>query len=439
MDRSSAILERLFALHPKVIDLSLGRIERLLASLGHPERQLPPVVHVAGTNGKGSTVAFLRAMIEAAGCGVHSYTSPHLVRFHERIRLAGEGASSFVEDERLAETLRYLETANRGDPITFFEITTAAAIELFAKTPADYTLLEVGLGGRLDATNVVDKPAVSVVTSISQDHAAYLGTDLRKIAAEKAGILKRDVPAVIGPQVDEVRAEIELIARRVRAPLAIWGQDFIAREEQGRLVYEDEDGLLDLPLPRLVGRHQIENAGVAIAAVRRLSDDRLDEAAIATGMQTVSWPARLQRLHGALADRTPKGAELWLDGGHNADGGRVVAQAMAELEERAPKPLVLITGMLETKAADDFLRHFVGLAARIVTVDITRSDKAFPAKRLAEIAAKIGLDAVASATVVDALKLVAAEDWGPIPPRILICGSLYLSGEVLALDGAIPD
>ncbi|MEZ5839809.1 MAG: folylpolyglutamate synthase/dihydrofolate synthase family protein [Hyphomicrobiales bacterium] len=438
---SGVILERLLSLHPKKIDLSLGRIERLLAALGHPEQRLAPVVHVAGTNGKGSTVAFLRAMLEAAGLGAHVYTSPHLVHFHERIRLAGPGRPGrLVDDATLSAALARCEEVNGGEPITFFEITTAAAFDLFAARPADYVLLEVGLGGRLDATNMVDRPAVSVITSVSHDHAAFLGDTLSGIAREKAGILKAGVAAVIGRQDDEAMSVIEREAARRGAPLVIWGEDFMAHEERGRMVYQDERGLLDLPMPRLAGRHQIENAALAIAALREIADPRVGDAAIETGLQTVSWPGRLQRLtSGRLAGIAPAGAELWLDGGHNPDGGRAIAAAMAELEERVPRPLVVVVGMLTSKAADGFLTNFDSLATRLYTVPIKDADAAFPPGDLADIARAGGLDAVPMPGVAEALAAIAVENWGAMPPRILICGSLYLAGEVLAENGTPPE
>lgn len=440
MDSSRVILERLLSLHPRKIDLSLGRIERLLAALGHPERRLAPVVHVAGTNGKGSTVAFLRAMLEAAGLGAHVYTSPHLVRFHERIRLADPGGPGvLVSDDLLAETLIHCEAVNAGEPITFFEITTAAAFELFAARPADYVLLEVGLGGRLDATNVVARPAVSIVTSVSHDHAGFLGDELAGIAFEKAGILKSGVTAVIGRQADEAMAVIEREAARRGAPLLVWGEDFMAHEERGRMVYQDERGLIDLPLPRLYGRHQIENAALAIAALRQIADPRVTDAAIEAGLVDVVWPGRLQRLTGKLASIAPKGAELWLDGGHNPDGGRVVAATMAELEERVPRPLVLVVGMLTSKAADGFLENFEGLATRVFTVGIAEADAAYSPGELAGIARSVGLDTVPLPRLRDALAAIAVEDWGDMPPRILVCGSLYLAGEALAENGTPPE
>src|SRR5262252_5871701 len=363
MSSVDSIVARLLTLHPKRIDLSLDRMWRLLGALGHPERQLPPVVHVAGTNGKGSTVAFMRAMLEADGRRVHVYTSPHLVRFNERFRLGNAGGGELVSDEALADALSQCEAANGSAPITVFEIETAAAFLLFARHPADVLLLEVGLGGRLDATNVVECPLAAVITPVSLDHAEFLGDTVALVAAEKAGILKEGVPAIVAAQPREALAVIERQAGRVKAPIRIAGEDWTATEERGRLVYQDDDGLLDLPAPRLYGRHQFENAGVAIAALRAVGNLKLPAAAFETGIAKAEWPARMQRLaHGRLAALCPPGSELWLDGSHNADGGRAIANALADLEERVSRPLVLVVGMLSTKDGESFLRNFAGLA-----------------------------------------------------------------------------
>jgi len=432
-----AILARLLALHPKRIDLSLDRIRRLLAALGHPERRLPPVIHVAGTNGKGSTVAFMRAILEAAGERVHVYTSPNLVRLNERFRIGAAGGGRLVGDDELADTLAECGAKNGDAPITVFEIETAAAFVLFARHPADALLLEVGLGGRLDATNVVERPRASVITRLSMDHHEFLGATLVAIAAEKAGILKRDVPAVIASQSRDALAVIERQAVRVRAPLSIAGEDWTATEEHGRLVYQDADGLLDLPAPKLYGRHQFENAGAAIAALR-ISGLKLPAPAFEAGMIRVDWPARMQRLaQGRLTALLPAESELWLDGGHNADGGRAIAAALADLEERVPRPLVLVVGMLSTKDSEGFLRNFSGLARRVLTVPI-HQDKALPTDALAEVAANVGIPALARDSIESALSVAGKLELAPAP-RVLITGSLYLAGEVLALNGTPPD
>jgi dihydrofolate synthase/folylpolyglutamate synthase len=431
-----AIHARLLALHPKRIDLSLGRIQRLLAGLGHPEQRLPPVIHVAGTNGKGSTVAFARAILEAAGKRAHVYTSPNLVRLNERFRIARTGGGKFVEDDELADVLSECEAKNGDAPITVFEIETAAAFLLFTRHPADFLLLEVGLGGRLDATNVMDKPLASVITRVSLDHRDFLGDTIESIAAEKAGILKPGVPAVIASQTRQALAVIERQAARVKAPLSIAGENWTATEERGRLVYQDDDGLLDLPAPRLYGRHQFENAGTAIATLR-IGGLKLPPAAFEQGMLRVDWPARMQRLsQGRLAPLLPAESELWLDGGHNADGGRAIAAALADLEERVSRPLILIVGMLSTKDAEGFLRNFTGLARRVITVPI-HQDKALPPAALADIARGIGIPALARDDVESALVTIGKLELAPAP-RVLITGSLYLAGEVLDANGTPP-
>jgi dihydrofolate synthase/folylpolyglutamate synthase len=432
-----AMLARLLALHPKRIDLSLDRIERLLAALDHPERHLPPVIHVAGTNGKGSTVAFMRAILEAAGKRVHVYTSPNLVRLNERFRIGRDGGGKFVGDAELGDVLAECEAKNAGVPITVFEMETAAAFVLFARHAADLVLLEVGLGGRLDATNVVERPLASVITRLSLDHRDFLGDTLVGIAAEKAGILKKNVPAVVTGQAREALAVIERQAARLHAPLSIAGEHWTATEERGRLVYQDGDGLLDLPPPKLYGRHQFENAGAAIAALR-VSGLKLPGSAFEAGMTRVDWPARMQRLsHGRLAGLAPPDSELWLDGGHNADGGQAIAAALADLEERVPRPLVLIVGMLSTKDCAGFLKNFSGLARRVIAVPM-HQDKAVPAAALADVAESVGIPALTRDDLESAIDAAGKLDLHPAP-RILITGSLYLAGEVLALNGTPPE
>jgi dihydrofolate synthase/folylpolyglutamate synthase len=438
MTAIDSTLARLTALHPRLIDLTLDRMWRILGALGHPEQRLPPVIHVAGTNGKGSTIAFMRAILEAAGLRVHVYTSPHLVSFNERIRLGHEGEGRFASDAELAEALAECETANAGLPITVFEITTAAALLLFARHAADVLLLEVGLGGRLDATNVIARPLASVITPVSFDHAEYLGATVGEIATEKAGILKPGVPAVVAAQPREALAAIERQAVRVKAPIRIAGEDWIATEERGRLVYQDDDGLIDLPAPKLYGRHQFENAGVAIAALRSVATLKLPPAAFETGIAKADWPARMQRLApGPLAALIPSGSELWLDGGHNADGGRAIANALADLEERVSRPLVLVIGMLSTKDCGSFLKNFAGLARRIVAVPIPHQEKCLPADAIAELARGVGIPAQCADDVAAALIAIGRFDLDP-PPRILITGSLYLAGEVLKANGTPP-
>jgi len=431
-----AILARLLALHPKRIDLSLDRMWRVLEALGHPERKLPPVIHVAGTNGKGSTIAFMRAMLEAAGARVHVYTSPNLVRLNERFRLGQPGGGVLVGSDELAAALAECERANGDAPITVFEMETAAGFLLFSRHPADALLLEVGLGGRLDATNVVAEPLASVITPVSIDHVEFLGDSLESIAGEKAAIFKRGVPAVVSRQTEGPLSVIVQRAGEVGAPLHVAGQDWVASEERGRLVYQDEQGLLDLPSPRLFGRHQIDNAGTAIAALRA-AGFKLLPAAYDKGLVRAEWPARMQRLTtGELLAYAPAGSEVWLDGAHNPDGGRIVAGALADLEERVSRPVVLVVGMLANKDRDGFLRNFTGLARRLIAVPIAQNAGA-PAEEVAQTARAIGIPADACADIAAALSHIVALDLDP-PPRILITGSLYLAGEVLSANGTPP-
>lgn len=438
MPNSEKLLAELKLLHPKLIDLSLGRIERLLARLGNPHLKLPPVVHIAGTNGKGSVTAYLKAMLEAAHRRVHVYTSPHLVRFHERIALAGpDGHSSPIGEAALVDVLTRTQAVNSGDDITQFEITTAAAFLAFAEHPADAVLLEVGLGGRLDATNVIPHPRLTIITPVSMDHAEKLGSTIGKIAAEKAGILKRGVTAVVAEQEDEALDVIREVADQVGAHLLVWGQDFEAFEQRGRLIVQTEDRLLDLPMPALIGRHQIINAGTAVAAALQLKDLGLTEDAIDRGLVTARWPARMQRLSsGPLPSLLKPGSELWLDGGHNPAAGRFLAQTLADFEERSEKPLYIVAGMMGLKDAAGFLTHFRGLVRRIVTVPIPGAHEApFAPEALAEVARKLGIEAEASAGVEEAIHRIEALD--ERPKRILIAGSLYLAGHVLALQEGV--
>ncbi|MFZ0025488.1 MAG: folylpolyglutamate synthase/dihydrofolate synthase family protein [Pseudolabrys sp.] len=438
MSSPESIVARLTALHPKRIDLSLDRVRRLLATLDHPEKKLPPVIHVAGTNGKGSTIAFLRAILEAAGKRVHIYTSPHLVRFNERFRIGGRGESALVSDEELSAAMEECERANAGAPITVFEITTAAGLLLFARHPADVLLLEVGLGGRLDATNVVDNPLATIITRISIDHIDFLGDSIEKIAAEKAGILKRGVPAIVASQPRDALAVIERQAARLAAPLKVAGADWTATEERARLVYQDESGLLDLPPPRLYGRHQFENAGLAIAALRTIGRFAIPPAAYDAGMTKADWPGRLHRLgHGRLVELAPVGSELWLDGGHNPDGGRAIAAALADLEERVSRPLVLIVGMLATKDSEGFLSNFAGLVRRMIAVPVPNADKGLSAEAVAGAGRAIGLSATSRDNLTEAFEAARKLELDP-PPRILITGSLYLAGEALRENGTLP-
>lgn len=422
-----AALARLQALHPKLIDLSLDRMRRLCAALGDPQDRLPPVIHVAGTNGKGSTVAYLRSMAQAAGLKVHVFTSPHLVRFAERIRLAG----TLITDDHLADVLDRVEAANAGLPITFFEITTAAAFVAFAEVPADLCIVEVGLGGILDATNVVT-PKVSVIAPVDIDHREFLGDTLTAIAGEKAGIIKPGAPAVSARQQEEAEVVIEAAAERAGAPLTLMGRDFDAWNERGRLLVQMQDRLLDLPAPSLPGDHQFANAGLAVAALLTLADPRIDEAAMGRGIASAVWPARFQRLTaGPLAQRAKAGgADLWLDGGHNPHAGRAVSRAVADLAARDGRPVALISGLLANKDATGFFGAFRGVAVKVFSVTF-EGNAAATAADTAAAAELAGLRACACDSVQDALdRALKLEP----TPHILICGSLYLAGEVLAMS-----
>jgi dihydrofolate synthase/folylpolyglutamate synthase len=430
MSRTDAILKRLSGLHPKLIDLSLDRILPLLEALGNPHEKLPPVIHVAGTNAKGSTIAYLRAFLEAAGKSVHVYNSPHLVRFNERIRLAGK----LVGTRRLNDALERVERVNAGCNITFFEITTTAAFVLYAETPADYLLLETGMGGTYDTTNVVKHPLGIIITPVDLDHQGFLGNTIAEIAVSKAGILKRGSKAVIGIQREEGRAVIDRAARKLGiAPL--WqGEEFHGSAQDGRLVYQDEASLLDLPPPALLGAHQFDNAALAIAASRHFGLP-VDADAFAKGLRNVVWPARMMPLHGKLRELLGTGAELWLDGGHNVHGALAIAHAIADMNRSRPAPLVLIIGMMSNRSPAEFLAAFEGQIDRVFTLTVPGEPNAHTAQEIAAQAKSIGLTAMAKSNVTSALREAAK-----IPnARVLICGSLYLAGDVLAKNGTLPD
>ena len=425
---SDVVLERLMALHPKVIDLTLERVVRLLDRLGNPERALPPVVHIAGTNGKGSTLANLRAMLEAAGQRVHVYTSPHLVRFHERIRLAGK----LIEEDNLIALLEECEGVNGETPITFFEITTCAAILAYARTEADVLLLETGLGGRLDATNVIAEPRLTVISPVAIDHVQYLGESIEEIAFEKAGILKAGRPAVIAPQPRAALQVIEQRAAEIEAPLFRAGQEWDFGIDAKGLRFRGAESETLYPRPRLRGDHQLENAALALAAAERLDGFALDEQAKRLGLQNADWPGRLQRLEGGpLAALLPPKCELWLDGAHNAAAGRALAAAMGDWRDR---PLHLIYGMLRSKAADDFMRAAAPQADSLHAVAIPGQVSSYTAEEAVEHAAAAGFSAQPHESIEAAVREVAkllAESGGG---RLLICGSLYLVGSILALS-----
>ena len=423
-----ALLAAAYALHPREVDLTLDRLTRLLARLGNPQDKLPPVFHVAGTNGKGSTVAFLRAGLEAAGLRVHTYTSPHLVRFNERIRLSGQ----LIEDEALADLLRELLSRNAGQPITFFELTTALAFLAFTRTPAEACVIEVGLGGRMDATNTISHPLVTGIAALGLDHQAFLGPTILHIAAEKAGIAKPHIPLVLSRYPKTVTTRIAEVAGVARVPLLMRGHDWDVASYEGQLHYRDTQGRLSLPLPRLPGQHQVDNAGLAIAMLRAQSRLPIPESALRAAMGWAEWPARLQALHqGPLFDTLPKGSELWIDGAHNPSAARALSSFI--LGQQPPRPLVLITGMLASKDHDGVLKAFPA-GTRLIAVPVPGHASMTP-ETLAAAANKAGLDAVPAASLAAAFAQLS-----PLsrPVRALVCGSLHLAGDLLRQNGPLP-
>lgn len=432
-NQSDVLLDEMRQLHPSLIDLSLTRVLSLLEKLDNPHLKLPPVIHIAGTNGKGSVLAFLQAILEAHGQSVHRFTSPHLVRFHERVMLGSADGTCEISEEKLVTYLKRCHEANGDNPITFFEITTVMAFLAFAEHDADWCLLETGLGGRLDATNVIDQPAATIITPISIDHTGFLGNTLKEIAGEKAGILKQEVPAFIGYQ-EEAALEVLLdTAFKLRAPITVRGQDYDVFEQRGRLVYSTDDVLKDLPLPRhLIGRHQIENAGLALATAQHLLGDKLDQVALADAMETAFWPARLQRFSANMfLPNLDRDDEIWLDGGHNPAAASILAEAVGSLEERHPRPLHLIIGMMSRKDVRGFLSQFIGLAKQVITMPVPNADNGINPDTLADLAIEMGFEAESAASLDEALQISA--EGRHHDARILICGSLYLAGHVLEL------
>lgn len=426
MDPVAAALEKVAVRRPALIDLGLARVVRTLDRLGAPHHRLPPVFHVAGTNGKGSTCAYIRAILEASGARVHVFTSPHLVHYRERVVLAGKE----IADDGFIAAVERVDEAAGDDDLTLFETITCAAFLAFAETPADYLVLEVGLGGRLDATNVIDRPLAAVVTPIALDHQTFLGDTLAKIAGEKAGIFRKSAPAVVGPQTPDAMAVFERQAQRAGAPLFAFGSGWTAWSENGRLIYQDDAGLSDLAPPRLIGAHQVMNAGLAVAAVRAAGLPFTDEI-LSAGLQGARWPARLQRLKaGPLVEALGTGSELWLDGGHNPHAARALAAALADMEERNSRPLILITGMQENKDIDGFFAAFAGLASTVLAVQARHAGARSP-DDVAAAAERAGIPAFSCGTLVEA----ASRARGGGPARVLICGSLYLAGEVLVDNG----
>lgn len=439
--RATEEIDKISVLHPKGFNMSLDNIRRVLKALGDPHLRMPPTIHVAGTNGKGSVVAFCRALLEAQGLSVHVHISPHLVNWHERYRIGVKGGRGrLVDDAVFADAIRRVNEVNAGQPITVHEMLTAVMFLLFTEQPADVAVVEVGLGGRLDSTNVIENPAACVIMPISLDHVAYLGDRVELIAAEKAGIMKKGCPVVVGFQSeDSARDVLVSTAERLACSVSVFSQDYLAYEEMGRLIYQDEFGLSDLPLPRLPGRHQFANAAAAIRTVKAAGFELSDET-IAKALASVEWPGRLQRLtEGTLAAKAPKNAEIWVDGGHNPGAGEVISEMMADLEEKEDRPLYLISGMLNTKDATGYFRAFEGLASQVFTVPIEGSDAGVDPVALADDVANAGLVATPMGSVAEALEEIAKlVKKNGIPPRILIGGSLYLVGNVLAENGTPP-
>ena len=434
---SAAAIEKLMDLHPKGFDLSLSRISQLMSCLGNPHEKLPPVIHIAGTNGKGSCATFCRALLEAQGKSVHVHTSPHLVRWHERFRLTGK----LVDDEVLANAIERVATANNGNHITVFEILTAVMFLLFAEHPADVAIIEVGLGGRADATNIITEPAVSVIMPIGMDHIAYLGDTIEKIAAEKGGIIKHGSPLIISAQpYDTARNVLEDIAAQKYVKASVYGQDFHAYEEHGRLILQSDSGLSDLPLPALAGRHQYANAATAIMAVKAAGFE-LKDTAIEYALKNAFWPARMQKLPaGPLTRLAPAGSEFWLDGGHNPDAAIACAEYLAAREEAIERPIFMICGMINTKDAVGYFRPYEGLVRHVFTVPVPSSDAGVDPALLAAQAAQAGLSSEPVHSVENAIRLLG-DTWDDLEraPRIVICGSVYLAGDVLRDNLCPPD
>ncbi len=432
-DKSVQLLAKLADRRPVLIDLSLERMLKALDRLGNPHRRLPPVFHVAGTNGKGSTIAFLRSIFKAARKSVHVYTSPHLVRFNERIVLAGEE----IGEDALVDVITRCDEAVAEQELTYFEAITCAAFLAFSEVPADFLLLEVGLGGRLDATNVIDKPLATLITPVALDHQSYLGTDIPSIAREKAGIMRPECPVAIGPQAPAGMVALEKEALRIGAHQFKYGEDWNVYSEQGRLVYQDDNGLSDLAMPRLPGLHQIFNAGLAIAGLRaaRLL---LPDAVLSEGLAEAHWPARMQHLrYGPLVDRycdlTGEPADIWLDGGHNPHAARAIASVIADLDERLPRPVHLIAGFQANKDIRGYFDALSGLVVCIHAVCAYQNSAATPAD-VVKAAQQAGIKAVEAGTVEAALDQIFSGEADTVP-RVLICGSLYLAGEILEQHG----
>lgn len=432
--KSDALINKLSEIHPKGFDLSLDRILLLLEKLGNPQEKLPPVIHVAGTNGKGSTLAFTRAILEAQGYKVHVHTSPHLVNWHERYRLAGK----LVSDDVLACAIQQVADANNNKPITVFELLCAVMFVLFSEHEADFALVEVGLGGRFDATNVIAEPKVCAIAPVALDHQAYLGDTIEKIAFEKAGIIKRRVPVAVGRQQDEARETIEEVARKNLSPIVIAGQDFDAYRDATGFVYQDEEGLMDLPLPKLIGEHQLDNAALAIAAIR-LADIEVSPEAFAQGMLNVTWPGRLEKLpEGKITKQLKNHSDVWIDGGHNPSAGEAIAAELSRQNSGANRKTLLICGMINTKEPYGYFKPFEALGAEVITVPVAMSEASITSDELTKIAKQAGLKTKSAPSLLAAIEEASSYLVENPDLRILFCGSLYMVGEVLALNQTPP-
>ncbi|MEM9276949.1 MAG: folylpolyglutamate synthase/dihydrofolate synthase family protein [Pseudomonadota bacterium] len=432
--RVDELIDKLSEIHPKGFDLSLGRITALLDKLGNPHLRIPPVFHVAGTNGKGSTLAFIRSILEAAGYKVHVHTSPHLVNWNERYRLAGK----LVDDDTLADAIERVTEANSGKPITIFEIMSAVMFLLFSEHDADFSLVEVGLGGRFDATNVIPKPLVSAIAPVSLDHQAYLGDTIAKIAFEKAGIIKEQTPVVVGLQEDEARDVIEEVANTRSSSVQVAGQDFDFYRDATGFVFQDGDGLLDLPMPNLAGEHQLVNAALAISAVRA-ADIKVPEKAFSEGMQNVVWPGRLEKLpSGKITEKLNGHRDVWIDGGHNPDAGKAIATELLRQNKGADRKTVLICGMINTKEPLGYFQPFTELSAEVITVPVAMSEAGISPEELAKIAREAGLTAETADTLEQGIVRAATIVEENEEIRILFCGSVYMVGEVLNLNDTPP-
>ena len=418
-ESTDLILHRIMKLHPKIIDLKLDRVQNLLKKLGNPEKKLPPIIHIAGTNGKGSTQAIIKSGLEADGKIVHAYTSPHLLRFNDRINLAGEA----ISEHHLNEILEECCQLNDGLPITYFEITTVAAILAFSKVKADYCILEVGLGGRYDATNIIDRPELCIITPISLDHQKLLGETIEEIAFEKAGILKNKSVCFVGKQEPKALKVIKNVANQTNSMLRVYNEDWVVKENIKNFYFKDNKGSFSLPLPALVGSHQVYNAGIAVAALRYLGVS--SSSVLKNSMRNVVWPGRMQRIVSGPLTKITNNLEIWLDGGHNAAAGQALAEVLKLLP---PMRTILICGMLNTKDAFGYMINFKGIVAEVIAIPVPNEVATLTAEETSNYAIKAGLKSSHAQNIEDALNRAVSDQ---TPSRIVICGSLYLAGFIL--------